>query len=118
MKKIIFKSLFILLTTFLLTSCNAKLYGGMSNSGVLSSNNFRYIHKNLQGKSQATYILGVGGFNRQSIVNEAKENMLAYAPLEPNQALVNVVVDFKKTRYLFFFKKLKCYVSGDIVQFQ
>lgn len=118
MKKIFFKSFFILSIFILLSSCAAGLTGIMANSAALSTNNFSYVQKNVQGKSQATYVLGIGGMRREAIVNEAKENMLANNPLKANQTLVNVVVDFKHSTFLGIVNTTKCYVSADVVEFK
>lgn len=34
------------------------------------------VKRDLQGKSQATYVLGIGGMKREAIVMEEKANML------------------------------------------
>ena len=117
MKKIIFKSIFILSITLLLSSCAAGLSGVMtSGSASLSSNNFTYIESNLQGTSQATYILGFGGMKRDAIVNEAKVKMLENTALKSNQAIANVTVDFKVSNILGIVKTIKCFVTAYIVE--
>lgn len=118
MKKVFLKSVFILSITFLLTSCAAGLSGSMSDSAALSSNNFTYAQKNIQGMSQATYVFGFGGLKREAIVNEAKQIMLANNSLRNNQALANLAVDFKYSSFLGIVNTVKCYVSADIVEFQ
>lgn len=117
MKKIILKSVFILSIVVLLTSCAAGLSGSMSDSASLSSKNFTYTQKNVQGMSQATYVLGFGGMKREAIVNEAKQIMLANNPLRNNQAIANLAVDFKYSSFLGIVNTVKCYVSADIVEF-
>ncbi|MDP3359638.1 MAG: hypothetical protein Q8S41_09855 [Lutibacter sp.] len=118
MKKTIFKSLLTFSIAIMFTSCAASLVGGMSNSAALSTNNFTYVQKNIQGKSQATYVLGIGGMNREAIVNEAKEKMLTNYSLKSNQALANLVIDFKNSNFLGIVRTTKCYVSADIVEFK
>lgn len=118
MKKLFLRSVFILSVTMFLTSCAAGLSGVMSDSAALSSNNFAYAQKNIQGKSQATYVLGFGGMNREAIVNEAKQKMLENNPLRDNQAMANLVVDFKYSSFLGIVNTVKCYVSADIVEFK
>lgn len=118
MRKLILKSIFILSITVLFSSCAAGLSGTMSSSAALSSNNFTYAQKNIQGKSQATYVLGIGGMKREAIVSEAKRSMLANNPLKENQALANVSVDFKKSTFLMLVTTIKCYVTADVVEFK
>lgn len=118
MKKLILKSVFILSIAILLTSCAAGLSGSMSGSAALNSNNFTYAQKNVQGMSQATYVFGIGGMKREAIVNEAKQIMLANNPLRNNQAMANLVVDFKYSSFLGIVNTVKCYVSADIVEFK
>lgn len=118
MKKSIFKSVSILSLSFLLTSCAAGLSGNMSGSASLNSANFSYAQKNVQGQSKATYILGIGGMNREAIVNEAKERMMENTPLKDNQALANLSVDFKRSSFFGIVNTVKCYVSADIVEFK
>lgn len=118
MKKTIFKTSLILCLVFLFSSCAAGLTGNMNNSAALSSDNFTYVKKNLKGKSQATYVLGIGGMNREAIVDEAKQNLLENYSLEDGQALANSTVNFKYSSFLGIVTTYKCYVTGDIVQFQ
>ena len=118
MKKLILKSVFILSLTVLLTSCAAGLSGSMSDSAALSSNNFTYAQKNVQGMSEATYVFGFGGMKREAIVNEAKQMMLANNPLQNNQAIANLAVDFKYSSFLGIVNTVKCYVTADIVEFK
>ena len=49
-------------------------------------------------------------------MEEAKKDMLAGYELQPNQALANVTVDWKHSRYILV-KTTKCSVSADIVEF-
>lgn len=118
MKKLILKSAFIVSLSLLLTSCAAGLSGTMSGSAALNSANFSYSQKNVQGESKATYVFGIGGMNREAIVNEAKEKMLENTPLKDNQALANLSVDFKYSSFLGIVNTVKCYVSADIVEFK
>lgn len=108
----------VLTIALLFTSCAAGLYGGMTSSTALSEDNFSYVNKNLRGKAQATYVLGIGGLSRQAIVNEAKQDMLKEHPLQDGQALANVTVDFKHSNFLGLVATTACYVTADIVEFR
>jgi len=118
MKKVLLRTSLILCVTVLFTSCAAGLTGYMNNSAALSSNNFTYVKQDLEGMSQATYILGIGGMNREAIVSEAKQNMLENYKLEDGQTLANTTVNFKYSNFLGIVASTKCYVTADIVEFK
>ncbi|MDV7396293.1 DUF6567 family protein, partial [Arthrospira platensis SPKY1] len=91
----------------------------MVGSASLDSPNFEYKKKDVTGEAVATYFLGIGGVSKQSLVFEAKQNMLRANPLLKNQALANVSVSYKWTGFLgFVFVTVKCNVSADIVEFE
>lgn len=118
MKKVLLRTSFIVCITVLFTSCAAGLTGYMNNSAALSSDNFSYVKQDLQGMSQATYILGIGGMNREAIVDEAKQNMLENYQLKDGQTLANTTVNFKFSNFLGIVATTKCYVTADIVEFE
>jgi hypothetical protein len=90
----------------------------MSGSASLDAPNFMYKKQNVFGEAQATYVLGIGGVARQSLIVEAKKNMLKANPLLKNQALANVSVSYKSTGFLgIIVVTVKCNVSADIVEF-
>jgi len=102
-----------------IASCSAVHSGQMENSASLSSANFSYAKQNIAGKSQANYILGIGGLAKETLVNEAKLKMLAENPLKANQTLANITVNFKKSFYLgLIYSTVKCTVTADIVEFK
>lgn len=77
-----------------------------------------YKKQNIVGESTATYVLGIGGEGRQSLIMEAKKNMLKDNLLLANQALANVSVSYKTTHFLgFLATEVKCIVSADVVEF-
>ena len=113
------KNIFKLAAIFLLfQSCVAVHSGSMSNSASLSSANFTYVKLGANGESSATYIFGIGGFNRQTLVADAKNNMLREFILKDNQSLSNITVNFKTSNYCGVYQKVVCYVTADIVQFK
>ena len=114
-KKHIPRVLIIMAITFIY---GCALHSGyMANSAALGSANFSYSKMNAKGTSSAEYFLGIGGLDRNNIVNAAKQNLLATNPLEANQALVNVTVNFKTEIYFLIYIKVKCGVTADIVTF-
>ena len=90
--------------------------GVMSNSAQLSHSNFTYVKKGLYGTCQTTRILGFGGVFKADLVEEVKKEMLADYELQANQALANVTVDWKHSRYILV-KTTKCSVRADVVEF-
>ena len=114
MKNIIKLSAFVILM-IMVSSC-AIHTGVMSNSAQLSHANFTYVQKGLYGTCQTTRVLGFGGVFKADLVEEAKKEMLEDYELQANQALANVTVDWKHSRYIIV-KTTKCSVSADIVEF-
>lgn len=119
MKKIILKSTLAIVLALSITSCSAVHSGAMENSASLSSANFSYVKQNVEGKAQATYVLGIGGFAKETLVNQAKQKMLAENPLKNNQTLANLTVNFKKSYYFgLVYSTVKCTVTADVVEFK
>jgi hypothetical protein len=110
------KILTYFLAIFLLTSCAGLHNGYMNNSTALSEANFSYVKNDIRGTSTATYVFGIGGMKKQTLVDEAKKNMLSN-PLGRNQALVNQTVNFKYAFYLGIVTKVTCTVTADVVEF-
>ena len=118
MKKNLLKSSVILLVTVLLTSCSGYHSGYMASSASLNSANFSYIKQDATGKSTATYILGIGGLAKETLVNNAKQRLLIENPLKSNQALSNLTVNFKNSFILGIVSTVTCTVTADIVEFK
>jgi hypothetical protein len=100
----------------LLSGCSVWHGGTMTSSASLSTNNFAYVKWNVEGAATATYVFGIGGFNHQALVSEAKYELMQAYPLQSNQAYVNLTVNWRR-KYLVFVIKEKCTVSASIVQF-
>ena len=90
----------------------------MVNSASLSSNNFTYVKKDVNGTAMATYVFGLGGLSIMAIVDDAKKDLLSANPLKDNQALVNLTISWKKTFVLPFAITNRCTVTADIVEFK
>ena len=118
MKKNEIKLVIIGLVTLLFTSC-ATHQGLMQNSASLSSANFSYVKQQIQGKASATYIFGIGGLGKKTLVDNAKQRMIKsnLNLLSSNQALANITVNFKTSYYLLFMN-VGCTVTADVVQFK
>ena len=73
----------------------------------------------MEGVANATYILGIGGFGRQALVSEAKEQMRLDEPLGDNEDYANITVNWKTSYVLFgLIMNVKCTVTADIVKFK
>jgi len=101
-----------------LMSCASVHTGYMNNSASLSQPNFSYIQRDIQGFSTATYVLGIGGLSKETLVNSAKMNLMDIALLKDNQALVNTTVNFRNSYYLGVVIIVTCTVTADVVQFK
>ena len=113
MKKV-FYAIFIVAE---LASCAASHSGILTGSAALSSANFTYAKKEVTGHSTATYIIGIGGLAKQTLVDQAKDDMLKNNGLKNGEALANVTVNFKNSTYLFVYHTVTCIVTADIVAF-
>jgi hypothetical protein len=118
MKKIILKISTTLLLVILFSSCAAYHNGYMASSASLNSANFSYVKQNVKAKSTATYILGIGGLGKETLVNSAKEELISENKLKNNQALSNLTVNFKNSYILGVFSTVTCTVTADIVEFK
>ncbi len=101
-----------------MASCTALHSGYMNDSAALSQPNFSYVKRNIQGSSTATYVLGIGGLGKETLVNSAKSNMMDEALLKDNQTLVNTTVNFKSSYYFGIIVTVKCTVTADVVEFK
>ncbi len=120
MKKIFFKSISVITVSILLTSCSGLHTGYMSSSAALSSGNFIYAKQNVRGSATASYFLGlIGGMEKETLVDDAKQKLLADNPLKDGQALANLTVNFKTSFYFgMIFRKVTCTVTADVVEFK
>ena len=112
MKKIIL----LFITTIMLSACASLHSGYMTGVAPPVENNFQYVG-NALGTSQATYILGIGGLNREGLVREAKNNLIENNPVKDGQTLVNFTVDHKKSVYLGIVITHKVIITADILQY-
>ena len=89
----------------------------MTNSTALSQANFEYVSNNIQGSESVTYVLGIGGMTKETLVDNAKKDMLQRNPLKANQALCNLTVNMKTSYQLGLFITVTCTVTADVVEF-
>jgi hypothetical protein len=69
------------------------------------------------GTARAQRILGIGGFNRDALVLEAKQAMYQAFPLKKGQSYANLAVDFKRT-FILVYDETMVTVSADVVGYQ
>ena len=82
----------------------------------LSKKNFKVLEK-VSGTSTATYIFGIGGLTKKSLIENAKTEMLSNSHLEGNaRAIVNVTVEEHFRFYLVVFKRT-IIVNGYVIEF-
>lgn len=119
MKKNLFKIFVAVFFAILISSCAAFHSGIATSSASLDSSNFSYVKQNIKGTATATYILGIGGIGKPTLVDLAKQQMLKSNPLKSNQTTANLTVNFKST-YIFgmFYHTVTCTVTADIVEFK
>ena len=108
----------IIITSIGMFGCITIHHGTPTNSVQIEKANFRYVQQNVSGYSSASYILGIGSSRKYAMILNAKNNLLDQFPLQANQALANVIVEFKsKTMLGFLYNTQICTYSADIVQF-
>ena len=104
---------------FTMSSCMSLHSGYITNSVALSSNNFEYLNQSVTGTSEVFYVLVFGGYNKNTLVTEAFNDLKEKYPINKNQAYTNLAVNFKHSSWYFgFFREIKCTISSDIVEFQ
>lgn len=111
----------VMLSLVILCSCSSVLsgYNSFGTNTVLSQANFDYIKRNVSGKSEVSYILGLGGNKKEAMINEAKQDLLKTHQLKSNQALANVTIDFKYSNvFINISQKVTCIINADIIEFK
>ena len=83
---------------------------------VLSQNNFKVVGS-VSGEAEVTYILGIGGLAKNTLVSEARKAMVEKANLNGSaKAIINEKVEIKKSA-LPFLGKVKATVSAEVIEF-
>ena len=107
----------LLLLSIMFSSCASFHSGYLTGVAPPIENNFKYAG-NVMGKAQVTYILGIGGFLREGLVREAKNNLIQNNPVKDGQTLVNFTVDQERSFYLGIVITHKVIITADILQYQ
>ncbi|HPE57878.1 MAG TPA: hypothetical protein P5514_06170 [Bacteroidales bacterium] len=115
MKKVLQISILAVIAIFL-SSC-AMHTGYMNNSASLTEANFSYVKQSISGYAEAMYVFGIGGLEKEALVQEAKAQMLKENPLGPNQTLANITVNWKNSFFVIV-NMSKVTVTADVVEFK
>jgi len=118
MKKLFF-SMFVSVSLFSGCASHSAYTGNLNTHQTnveLSSNNFKVVNE-VSGSATATYVFGIGGLSKKSLVQVARQEMLSKADLVGgSKALVNETLD-TKTSFFFLFWKKKVNTSAHVVEF-
>ncbi len=118
MKKILLNLTVVASLATIFSSC--ALHSGIATNATvtnLEKANFSYVHRNAEGTSTVTYIIGLGGLKKQALIEEAKRDLLLKVPLKDNQALANMTVSYKSS-FILIYEQVQCTVSADIIEFR
>jgi hypothetical protein len=91
--------------------------GYMKNSAALGEANFSYVNQRISGTASTQQVFLIGGLKKPALVNAARADMLKNHPLQPNQALANVTVDWKYS-FIVVVTRTECTVTADVVEFK
>ena len=94
---------------------------------ILANNSFYYVQQGVVGKASTEYDLrgGSGGFVRDGLVADAKNDLAEQSPLGPNQTYANMAIDVITENIGYWWGgthfvkriRLSAVVSADIVEF-
>jgi PBP1b-binding outer membrane lipoprotein LpoB len=121
MKKIEIYSVLLLLAA-LLSSCGigtALVTNHNQNATEvhLSENNFKVIDQ-VNGSSEETYVLTIGGMNKRQLYENAYSTMMKKANLlNGSKAIINVMTEEHVSGFAPFFVRRTITVSGQVVEF-
>ena len=109
----------VLAVSIYVTGCVASHSGVLLNQTTvqLSQNNFSYVATNQIGEATVTYIFGIGGMARKSLIYDAVKDLRTKRKLEDGQAWVNQTENFKTTIKLGIIVTTTCTVTADVIQF-
>jgi hypothetical protein len=90
----------------------------LQNTQSSSKDNFTIV-KTISGEATATYVLGIGGNNRNGLTKEAKEKMYSNHKLSSNQNITNITLDVQKQYFIIpiLFNNETVIVSADVIEY-
>ena len=107
--------LLALLTGTFLSACTIHTGAIGGGSGVITNDQFA-VTRLVTGTSKTTQFLGIGGFEKDALVYEAKKNMIGGADMQPGEVIGQTTIDFKRT-FFFPIQVNKVTVSSEIIDF-
>ena len=84
---------------------------------VLSQNNFKVIGQ-AEGTTYATYIFGIGGYNKKRLQENAVQQMYKNANLTGSQTIINVNYTSTVKSVLGVYTKRQVTAYGTIIEFK
>ncbi|MGM0943608.1 MAG: DUF6567 family protein [Bacteroidota bacterium] len=121
MKKYLVYSIAFAFSLILLGSCasHSAFTGNLNSQNtqvILSEKNYE-VQNRVEGKASATYIFGIGGLSKKSLLESAKNEMYQNANLKGgSKALINETFSTKTSFFLFFWKH-QVNASADVIEF-
>lgn len=121
MKKSLIKSVLFGSTLLFFGSCasHSAFTGNLNSQNtqvILSEKNYE-VQDRVEGKANATYIFGIGGLSKKSLLESAKNEMYQNANLQGgSKALINETFSTKTSFFLFFWKH-QVNASADVIEF-
>jgi hypothetical protein len=101
-----------------LSGCAAH-FGAIKSDVSLNQANFK-VTGTAAGSAQAKLVMGFGGLNKETLVADARRDLISKAKLSSDQVLANIAMDMKTTFYPGFLPIVviqKVTLTADIVEF-
>ena len=116
------KFFLITMVAVLLASCagmNTTAYQNepVETKVVLSKANYTIV-KEVEGEWSATYVFGIGGYSKKSLLNNAIGNMYENAQLTGNQQIINITTTVSTKSVLGVYMKRQVKAHGYVIEFQ
>lgn len=119
MKRIIY--FFLAITCLIISGCgvNSSQYSNSNgNTNVLiRDGHFRYLRK-VKGECEQTYIFGIGGLSKNSLANNAIQDMYDNAGLQDGQVIINITTTVSSQVYFpLIVTKRRAMAYGMVIEF-
>jgi len=108
------KNLALIISLCTMTSC-------VYHSGLITSTPVSNVDKNCEyvdiavGYSNVSYFFGIGGFNKDAFLNEAKRNLYFSYPIKNGQSFDNMTLDLKTTCF-WPYRKVEAIIIADVIE--
>jgi hypothetical protein len=108
--------LYLMVLICFITSCVINRNLSITPSASINNSNFKSVRA-CSGSSKSFYFMGIGGFNHEGLMADAKRNLYDNADLKDNQIIANVTTDeFYKYLYPLVYVH-KVILTCDIIEF-